>query len=502
MEHSPATHSASAGDASADDASADHDPENRPEDEKLPPPQLIGYGVQHILAMFGGVIAVPFIIGGAAGLEGAELGLLVSSALFVSGVATLLQTLGVPFFGSQLPLVQGISFAAVSTMITIVVGEESGERGLRVVFGAIIVAAVVGLLIAPVFSKVVRFFPAVVTGSVITIIGISLIPVAGGWITSQEESASGTAITLAAFTFGLVLVLSKIPILSRLAVLLALVVGTAFAAILGETTWTGSDADVVALPQPFEFGAPIFEIGAIVSMFIVILVIMVETTADILAVGEVVGTRVDNKRIASGLRADMLASAVAPVLNSFPATAFAQNVGLVALTGIKSRFAVAVGGGVLTVLGLSPVLAAVVGLLPLPVLAGAGIVLFGSVTASGIRTLGKVNYDRNNNMIIVAAAVSFGVIPIAWPEFWGAFPDWWQTIFDSEISAAAIVAFLLNLFFNVLLPGTPKDPTYPSVGPAVQVTEEEAEVLAEGGRFEAGKPVKEGRTPVQAEDRP
>ena len=192
MEHSPA-----AGSASAGDSSVDHDPENRPEDEKLPPPQLIGYGVQHILSMFGGVIAVPFIIGGAAGLEGAELGLLVSSALFVSGVATVLQTLGVPFFGSKLPLVQGISFAAVSTMITIVTGEQTGERGLRVVFGAVIVAAVLGLLIAPVFSKVVRFFPAVVTGSVITVIGISLIPVAGGWITSQQESASVTAITLA-----------------------------------------------------------------------------------------------------------------------------------------------------------------------------------------------------------------------------------------------------------------------------------------------------------------
>ena len=122
---------------------------------------------------------------------------------------------------------------------------------------------------------------------------------------------------------------------------------------------------------------------------------MVETTADILAVAEVVGTDVDNKRIATGLRADMISSAIAPVFNSFPATAFAQNVGLVALTGIRSRFAVALGGGVLAILGLSPVLAAVVSLLPLPVLAGAGIVLFGSVTASGIRTLGKVQLRRH-----------------------------------------------------------------------------------------------------------
>ena len=178
-----------------------------------------------------------------------------------------------------------------------------------------------------------------------------------------------------------------------------------------------------------------------------------------------------------------------PATRRGPATAFAQNVGLVAITGVKSRFAVAVGGGVLFVLGLSPILAAVVNLLPLAVLAGAGIVLFGWVTASGIRTLGKVRYDDNNNMVIVASAIGFGVIPIAFPSFWGNFPDWWQTIFDSEISAAAIVAFLLNLFFNVLLPGTPDQPTDVAAAPATLVTEQEAEVLAEGGSFHAGLPV-------------
>jgi uric acid transporter len=460
----------------------------RPEDEKLPAPQLFGYGIQHILAMFGGVIAVPFIIGSVAKLSATDTALLVSSALFVSGLATILQTLGVPYVGSQLPLVQGISFASVSTMITVILNNGGGEHGLRVVLGAIIVAAAVGFVVAPFFSRIVRFFPAVVTGSVITVIGLSLLPVAGGWITDQQDTATTSAIVLAGVALALVLVFSKIKGLARLAILLALVVGTVVAAIAGKTTWNGGSADIVAVPKPFAFGSPIFDVGAIVSMVIVILVIMVETTADILAVGEVVRTRVDNERIAAGLRADMLSSVVAPVFNSFPATAFAQNVGLVALTGIRSRFAVAVGGGVLAVLGLSPWLAAVVSLLPLSVLAGAGIVLFGSVAASGIRTLSKVDYDGTNNMIVVAAAIGFGVVPIAWPSFWGSFPDWWQTIFDSEISAAAIVAFLLNLFFNVLLPGQPEDPTDLAAAPALQVRPDEAEVLAAGGSFEAGHP--------------
>lgn len=424
----------------------------RPEDEKLPPLQLLGYGLQHIFAMVGGVLAVPFIIGGAAGLDGTDLALLVSASLFLSGLATVLQTLGVPYLGSRLPLVQGISFASVSTLATIV-AKHGGADGLRTAFGAILVAGAVGFLLAPFFSQVVRLFPAVVTGSVITVVGLSLIPVAAGWITDQKDTASTSSIVLAAATLGIVLVLSKIPALSRYAILLGLVLGTVVALAAGKASFSGvGAADAVALPRPFHFGGPVFDGSAIVAMVIVIVVIMVETTADILAVGEVVGTEIDNKRIADGLRADMLSSVAAPVLNTFPATAFAQNVGLVAITGVKSRFAVATGGVVIALLGLSPWLAAVVDVMPMSVLAGAGIALFGSVTASGIRTLGKVSYDGTQNLVIVATAVGFGVIPIAYPSFWAGFPDWWQTIFDSEISAAALVAFVLNLFFNVLLP--------------------------------------------------
>nr|WP_296774617.1 nucleobase:cation symporter-2 family protein [Rhodococcus sp. (in: high G+C Gram-positive bacteria)] len=469
----------------------------RPEDSKPPVVQMFGYGMQHILSMFGGVIAVPIIVGGAAGLTGTDQALLISCALFVSGLATILQTIGVPFFGSQLPLVQGISFAAVSTMLTIIVGADDGEAGLRTVLGSVIVAALIGLAIAPFFSKVVRFFPPIVTGSIITVIGLSLMPVAARWITGQEMIAGAPNpnyldvgnIGLAMFTLLVVLVLTKIPKVSRMSILLGLVIGTIAALAFGKTDFDGvGDADIVALPTPFAFGSPIFAIGAIVSMTIVILVIMVETTADILAVGEVVGTEVDTRRVGDGLRADMVASAIAPVFNSFPATAFAQNVGLVAMTGIKSRFVVAVGGGVLAVLGLSPILAAVVGVIPLPVLGGAGIALFGTVAASGIRTLSKVDYDNNNNLVIVAVTLAFGVIPVVASDFWDEFPDWFVTIFHSGISAASIVAVVLNVFFNIFRPGSPPDPSIVAAGPAVMVREDEAKVLGEGGSYDAGTP--------------
>ena len=467
----------------------------RPEDENLGLGRTIGYGVQHILAMFGGVIAVPLIVGGAAGLDTAEKALLVACGLFVSGAATVLQTLGVPFFGAQLPLVQGTSFAAVSTMLAII-GDRGGE-GLQHVFGAVIAAGVIGLVIAPFFARIVRFFPEVVTGSIITIIGLSLMPVAARWITGNAtivvngqvvdnpNYASLGNIGLGLFTFAVVIVLSKIRVLSRLAVLLGLAIGTVVALIIGV-----ADASVVArsavfaFPQPLAFGMPLFEIGAILSMTIVILVIMVETTADLLAVGEVIGSKVDARRVGDGLRADMLSTAIAPVFNAFPASAFAQNVGLVALTGIKSRFAVAAGGGILVVLGLSPMAAAVFSLIPGPVLGGAGVVLFGTVAASGVRTLAKVDYQGNNNLVIVAASIAFGLIPVVSPDFWHAFPDWFITIFHSGISAAAVVAVLLNLFFNVLLPGRPTEPNDFAAAPALRVQEDEAEVLRRGGTLD------------------
>ncbi|MFT4086412.1 MAG: nucleobase:cation symporter-2 family protein [Gordonia sp. (in: high G+C Gram-positive bacteria)] len=474
----------------------------RPEDERLSPGATLGYGIQHIAAMFGGVIAVPLIISTAAHLSPTDTAVLVSGCLFISGLATLLQTLGVPGFGSQLPLVQGVSFATVATM-TAIIGSDGGKEELRTVFGAVILACAVGLLIVPLFARIVRFFPAVVTGSVITVIGLSLMPVAAGWITGQEKIRNSAGelvdnakylsvgnIGLAMATLLLILICSKIQRLTRVAILIGLVGGTVIAACFGQVTTKAFDgASVFGFPKPFAFGWPIFAVGACVSMFIAVLVIMVETTADVLAVGEVVGTEVDGKRVSAGLRADLGASVVAPVFNSFPATAFAQNVGLVALTGIKSRFAVAAGGVVLLVLGLSPMAAAVVGLIPTPVLGGAGIALFGTVAASGIRTLGKVDYDGTSNLIVVGVSVGLGLVPVVSPHFWERLPEWAATILHSGISCAAIAAVILNIAFNLIRPTKPSGSTL-AEAPALQITDVEMRILAEGGAFEAGQPVK------------
>ena len=461
----------------------------RPEDERLPVGRSFTYGLQHVLTMYGGIIAVPLIVGSAAGLNAQETASLVTACLFISGLATILQSVGVKFIGSQLPLVQGVSFTAVATITAIL-----SDGQLTDVFGAIIVASAIGFFAATFFAKILRFFPPVVTGVVITSIGMTLIPVAANWAMGGDESAPGYGsvanIMLALGTLAIIMLFSKMGIaaLSRLSILIGLVVGTIIASALGLADFSGvGDGSPVSVPMPFAFGLPTFDLAAIISMSIVIVVIMTETTADIIAVGEVIKTPVDSRRIADGLRADMLSSAVAPVFNSFTQSAFAQNVGLVAITGVRSRWVVAAGGVILLVLGLVPWLGQVVAAVPMPVLGGAGIVLFGTVAASGIRNLATVKYEGNMNLIIVATALAFGMVPVVRPDFYDALPAWFQTIFHSGISSAAIMAVLLNIVFNELKLGNSENPSVFAAKPVRYLTRDQLEGLEDGDAFVDGK---------------
>lgn len=421
---------------------------SRPEDERLPAHLTTIFGLQHILTMYAGVVTPALIIGSAIGLSTVELGILVSAAVLVSGLATLLQTIGFWRFGARLPVVIGISFVPVGAMTTI-----AADSGLLAVFGAAMASGVFGMLIIPFICSLRRFFPPVVTGSVITVIGLSLLPVAAGWIADDADGPTPTltSVALAGFTLVIVLVLSRVlpGTWSKLAVLGGLGLGTLVAVATGNADFSEvGDGAAFALGHPLYFGWPEFHVAAIVTMCIVMLVILAEGVADILAVGEIVGTDVDSRRLADGLRADVSASLFGPLLNSFPASTFSQNVGLIALTRIKSRYVVAAGGLILVVLGLFPVLGRVVAAIPMPVLGGAGLVLFGSVAAAGVRTLAKVDFDNNLNLVIVAVSLAFGIIPIAAPEFYEGFPGWLSTILESGIVGGFLAALLLNLCFN------------------------------------------------------
>ncbi|WP_328535941.1 nucleobase:cation symporter-2 family protein [Streptomyces sp. NBC_00344] len=423
-------------------------------DEVLPPFRMFTSGLQHVAAMYAGVVAPPMIVGPAVGLSAKETAFLVGASLFTAGLATLLQTLGFWRVGARLPFVNGVSFAGVTPMIAI--GKDRGHDGIAVIFGAIIVASVIGFVLAPYFSKLLRFFPPVVTGTVITLIGVSLLPVAFGWSQGTQGApgyGSMKNIGMAALTLAIVLVLRKLlrGFLQQIAILLGLVIGTIVAIPMGMTDFGAiTDADPIGFPTPFHFGAPQFEISAIISMCIVMLVCLTESTADMLALGKVVGRPADERTIEGGLRADTLGSALSPLFNGFMASAFAQNIGLVAMTKVRSRFVVAAGGGILIVLGLCPMAASVIAVVPLPVLGGAGVVLFGSVAASGVQTLAGAAMEKGENALIVATALGIGLIPIAAPDFYHAFPKDVLVVLDSGISTGCVVAIVLNLAFNHL----------------------------------------------------
>ncbi|MEQ6435997.1 nucleobase:cation symporter-2 family protein [Comamonas sp. w2-DMI] len=464
--------------------------QQRPEDENLGIGANLMYGLQHVLTMYGGIVAVPLIVAEAAGMSAADAGLLVTACLFMGGVATLLQTLGLPFFGCRLPLVQGVSFAGVATMVSIL---HTGG-GIGGVLGAVMYASILGLIIAPVFSRITKFFPPLVNGCVITVIGMSLMPVAAHWAMGGNAKAADYGsmgnVGLAGLSLFMVLLFSKLgnATLSRLSILVAIVVGTVTAVFLGKADFSQVfNGPIVAVPAPLHFGWPVFDMAATISMFIVILVILVETSADVLAVGEIVGSPVDGRRLGNGLRADMLSSIIAPIFGGFTQSAFAQNVGLVAVTGIKSRFVVAFSGLILIVFGVLPVMGRIVACVPPSVLGGAGLVLFGTVAASGIRTLAKVEYTNNMNLIIVATSVGAGLLPVVAPKFYEQFPSWFATIFHSGISATALVAVVLNLVFNHFKQGNSDQPSVFEAGYGRALSQSVLEALADGDRVENGK---------------
>jgi len=424
-----------------------------PVDQVLPPGRLIPLGIQHVLIMYAGTVAVPIIVGGALKLDTHTIGLLVNADLFVAGVATLIQSIGIgKIMGIRLPVVAGATFSAVTPMILI-----GSKYGLPAMYGAMICSGVFGLLIAKPFSKVLKFFPPVVTGTVITAIGLSLIGAAAGLIAGNDTTAKNYGqmrnIVLAACIILLIILINRFfrGFVSQIAVLLGLIIGTIAAFPLHMTNFSAvRSAAWLGLARPLRFGAPEFKAAAIISMCIVILVTYTESTADMLAVAEAVDKPVSDSDIARGLATDGFSALLGGFMNSFPDTAFAQNVGLVTMTRVRSRWVVAVAGALLFMLGLVPKLGEIVASIPQPVIGGAALVMFAMVSAVGIRTLQRVPFADTNNLLVVATSLGVGLLPVVAPKMYQQFPNNFQVIFGSSITSTVIVVFLLNLFFNHL----------------------------------------------------
>ncbi|MDT7624853.1 MAG: uric acid transporter [Pseudonocardiales bacterium] len=466
-------------------------PAVHPVDQVLPAPRLVVLGLQHLFIMYAGAVAVPLIVGPAVGLDSSDIAILVSADLLVSGIASIIQSVGISkIMGVRLPVVAGATFTVLNPMI-VIANQYGGRAGLPYVYGALIVSGIFGLLIAKPFSALLRFFPPLVTGTVIMMIGLSLIgadigliagdktgsftakiPVldASGQVTVEHgqvvtavnpDAGQISHIVLAGVVVLLILAISRFfrGFLGQTAVLISIVLGTLIAWPMGLLDFSGvGGAGWVGISAPFHFGPPKFAAAAIISMCIVVLVTYTESTADMLAVGELTERKLAPNDLARGLATDGFSALLAGFMNSFPDTAYAQNVGLIGMTGVRSRWVITVTGAFLVVLGLIPKVGAIVAALPGPVIGGAATVMFAMVTAVGIQTLHKVSFGGpgNHNLLIIAVSLAVGLIPTIQPAFYQHFPADFQVIFGSSITSTVIVVFVLNLVFNHWWPRIPR----------------------------------------------
>ncbi|MBY6947594.1 nucleobase:cation symporter-2 family protein [Clostridium botulinum] len=416
--------------------------------EMLPIGQLATFGLQHVLAMYAGAVAVPLIIGAAVGLSPEQLSLLVAADLFTCGIATLLQAIGIGnFAGIKLPVILGCTFAAVGPLI--IIGKS---LGMDYAYGSIIVGAIVVILIAPLYGKLLKFFPTVVTGSVVTIIGLSLINVG---VTSCGANAADFGsvrnILLSIFVMLVILISNKYlkGFFQSIAVLNGIILGTIVGSFMGMVDFSVvSEAKWVSFVKPFTFGIPKFDTGAIFMMTLVMITVMVESTGTFLGVSKLCGKNLTEKDIVKGLRAEGLATILGGIFNSFPYTTFNQNLGLLSLSKVFSRFVVVASGIILMALGLIPKFAALATIIPQPVIGGATTIMFGTVAVAGIKMLLDIDLEKNSNVLIVATSLAVGLGITAVPTLLSQTPQFIQSIFGSGIVSGSIVAIVLNAWLN------------------------------------------------------
>jgi NCS2 family nucleobase:cation symporter-2 len=425
-----------------------------PVDEMLPAPRLAALGLQHVLVMYAGAVAVPLIVGRALKLPPDQIALLINADLFACGIATLIQSFGVGPFGIRLPVMMGVTFAAVSPMVAMAGNPELGAQGI---FGAVIFGGVFATFAAPLISRLLPLFPPVVTGTIILMIGISLMRVGVNWAAGAAAPnlpGYGEPIHLgmAALVLVLILAITKYVrgFLANVAVLVGIVAGCLLSAAIGMMHFDKvAQAQWFAPIVPFAFGWPRFDLVAGLTMSIVMIVVMIESAGMFLALGTMTGKAVSQDDMTRGLRTDGIGTVIGGVFNTFPYTSFSQNVGLVGVTGVRSRWVTIAGGLIMLVMGLMPKLGALVESVPLFVLGGAGIVMFGMVAATGIRILQDVDYKTNrNNLYVVAISIGFGMIPLVAPTFFSKLPKALDPFLHSGILLAAVMAVLLNLYFN------------------------------------------------------
>ncbi|WP_329762426.1 xanthine permease PbuX [Bacillus nitratireducens] len=418
---------------------------------KQHPFKIASLGMQHMLAMYAGAIIVPLIVGGGLGLNQQELTYLVSIDLLMCGVATILQALSNRFFGIGLPVVLGCTFTAVGPMIAI-----GKQYGVSSVYGAIIAAGLFVVIFAKLFGKLVKLFPPVVTGSVVTVIGVTLVPaaindMAGGVGSKDFGSLENLALAFGVLLFIIIIYRFFDGFIRSISILLGLLFGTIAAAFMGKVSLQAvGEADWFHGIQPFYFGTPTFELTPIITMILVACVGIVEATGVYFALSDICNKKIGEKELTKGYRAEGLAMVLGGIFNAFPYTTYSQNVGLVQLTGVRNRVIIYTCGGMLIVLGFIPKIAAITTIIPKSVLGGAMLAMFGMVMAYGIKMLSSVDFGKQENLLIVACSVGIGLGVTVVPTLFSQLPENIRILTDNGIVLGSASAVLLNIVFNMV----------------------------------------------------
>lgn len=407
-------------------------------------------GFQHIVAAFGGIVAVPLVIGPAIGVDVRTTAMLVSATIFVAGLATIIQARGIYKIGAKLPCIMGTSFTFVGPAIT--VGTSMDLAGI---FGATILGSFIEMILSRFIKPLMKFFPPVVTGTVVTLIGLTLVPVSMDWCAGGIGSPTYGSITNICIALMVMVIVVGFNIygkgvLSSSSILIGMFVGYLVCISIGlvdfspikESSWVG----LPGIPVILEHGIK-FSLAGVAPFIIAYLVTTIETVGCLIAIGEASDIKTSSEQLSKGVLADGLGSFLAGFFGVCPNTTFSQNIGLIPITKVASRHVVIISGVIMMLLGIFPKLGALVASIPSPVLGGAGIVMFGVVAASGIKTLSKVNIN-NRNLIIISVSIALGLGITTRPELLTVLPESLKLLFGSGISTGTIFAVMLNILLK------------------------------------------------------
>ena len=407
-------------------------------------------GFQHLLAMYSGDVLVPLLIGHYLHFSTLQMTYLVSIDIFMCGVATLLQLKRTPLTGIGLPVVLGCAVQAVTPLETI-----GGKLGITYMYGAIIAAGIFVFLIAGFFARLKKFFPPVVTGSLITIIGFTLVPVGfqdlGGGTPTAASFGDPANLLIGFLTIAIILLFNAFArgFMKSIAILLGILISSFIAGALGFVSLKPvSEAAWFHAPQLFFFGVPRFDMSAMITMILVSLTTMIESTGVFFALSDITGRQLTTTDLERGYRAEGIAAILGGLFNTFPYSTFSENVGVLKMSGVKSRQPVYYAAFLLLLLGLLPKVGALATVIPEPVLGGAMIVMFGMVGVQGVQILHKVDFSNNANLLTASVSIGLGLGITMYPQLFQHMPTEFQIIMGNGIVVTSLSAVLLNLLFN------------------------------------------------------